>query len=95
MKAWLKGGLIGLVLDLVLILFVTLTSSPKEAIFLALTITQLFPYLLLYGGDSVPNIFLIMIIGLLTYFIIGAILGVLIGFIVRKIKQRNQKTYKL
>ena len=88
MKTWLKGGLIGAGLDLIILLIAIITSSPTETKFLAVGFVQLpFSYILSVFGSSYLNYnFSTLILGgLVIYFIIGTI----IGWIIHKIKSIN------
>ncbi|MBR9705716.1 hypothetical protein GOV14_01650 [Candidatus Pacearchaeota archaeon] len=81
MKAWLKGGLIAAILDIVLVILAIVSSNPKEAQMLALGITQ-FPFtgliFLLGSSIEINSMITVIIGGLVTYFIIGALIGLLI-----------------
>jgi hypothetical protein len=101
MKAWLKGGLIAVILITVIFLISITTSIDLfDQLTLFLFVTPLLPLILLFAvifGNPIivtgqdfapfPNIigFIILYI---EYFIIGALIGLLIS----KLKQKNQKT---
>lgn len=82
MKTWLKGGIILLGLDLILMAISYLTSSPGKGRSVALSIAQ-FPFTSLFGY---PNTLIVIIGGLITYFILGS----LIGFIISKFKKTKR-----
>jgi len=82
MKIWLKGGLIVAILDVVLILFAIVFSGP-EAHILALSIIQ-FPFSkIAYVMSANPNMSTFIIGGILTYFVIGALIGLIIQIIIK------------
>ena len=76
MKAWLKGGLIGLVVFLIAVVL-QLTAVSEE-----FTVTIM---LIFFLGENIFHIGQFIFAGAI-YFIIGAIIGWLIG----KFKNRNQ-----
>lgn len=80
MKAWLKGGLIGLAVGIISFhqSMLTVNSFIPDSILITLSL----PFALTM---FVHSIFLAGIVGVIVYFIIGAI----IGLIVEKIKQKK------
>ena len=76
---WLKWGITFGALDIIAILFAVLTSHPYEAQLMALDIVQ-FPFMLLFPFQNMPSL---IIGGLITWFLIGA----LIGLIINKLKK--------
>lgn len=79
MKAWLKGGLIAGVIDLILVALAYVTSSPEEVKLMAVGLVQ-YPFTSPLNALGLPNgnIFIIIIGGLVIYFIIGALIGLLV-----------------
>lgn len=86
-KYWLRGGIVGLVVSLMLILF-SFRSSSTEEIALGLALTQPITILLYVLGlrNLMNNIPILILGGLATYFLIGA----LIAWIVGKIKEKKK-----
>jgi len=86
LPAWIKGGIILGVLDIILVLYVIISSHPLDAQLLALGIVQ-FPSLFLFswlGQNYTQNIYIISLGGILTWFLIGAIIGWIVGKIRNK-----------
>ena len=86
LPTWVKGGIILAILDLILVLFAIISSHPFDAQIIALGMVQ-FPFYLLLGlfdFSFTQNIYTLAFGGLLVWFIIGSI----IGWIVGKIKNR-------
>jgi len=82
---WLRGGIIALSIDIVLVLFAYFSSSDGEAKSILVSIVQ-FPYTFSSGFITATHGIYSMtgniVGGLIAYFILGAI----IGLIVKKIK---------
>lgn len=83
LPSWLKGGLTGVIIDVILIVFAFLFSSPADADTLALNLVQ-YP-LTFFTGSIFNNNFILVVGGLIVYFIIGAI----IGWIIRRLKNKK------
>ncbi len=98
--AWVKGGIIAdlifIILGIILLPF-SIDSFPYS-VYLLLPGFYLLSFLKLISESSfllsseniLKNLFLPMILSLITYFLIGAI----IGFIISKIKSHNEVQYK-
>lgn len=93
MKAWLKGGLIGLIIGFILLIpvvFVTIPPSGRSVSSIGmvgfyLTIPSVYlVYFLLIGVGIVAVISISL---LLNWFLIGAIIGLIIG----KIKSKKRR----
>jgi len=81
-KPWLIGGLIFVLIDLALIVFAFLSSYPAEAQNLALNIVQ-YPFTVF--TNRLDNNTIVIIGGLVAYFIMGSVLGWVVG------KMRSKK----
>ena len=85
MKKWLKYGLIAGIIDIVLVFIAIISSHPREAQMMALGIVQ-FPFSGLTTLFRIyPNMLTAVVGGIITYFAIGAI----IGLIVQKVKSKK------
>lgn len=82
LPTWLKGAIIFVILDIILIIFAYLSSSPGEGVNLTL---NLFQIPLTFFTQRLQNNFIVIIGGLISYFIIGSI----IGWIISKIKSKK------
>lgn len=91
-KAWLKGGISFLFLDILLLTYLTIILKPWidiEGMAIGLAITQIpISWLLLdvISISSFLNLVPLYILGLINWFIIGSIIGWIIGMIFQKIK---------
>ena len=90
MRTWLKGGLIGggiwFILELISYSLFQTHSLPIVSISVLISIIALFPWSIL-PLTRISNLFVTLIypLGLITYFIIGAI----IGLIITKLKNKK------
>jgi hypothetical protein len=82
MKTWLKGGIIALIIDIILVLFAYFSSSDGEIKSILVSIVQ-FPYTFLSGfatyTHGMYSITGNIVGGLIAYFIIGVIIGWIIN----------------
>lgn len=88
LDSWLKGGLTLLILDFLLIIIIVLTSHPLEAVRMMLILTQIPISLIFYTFAEVTNdnnLIILTLLGLINWFLIGA----LIGHIIKKIKNKQ------
>jgi len=83
---WLRGGIILSALDAILILFIITTSHPRDATFMGLVLTQPLPFPSWFINQN--SILLLIVGGLLGYFVVGAIIGAFVGWIKRKLISR-------
>lgn len=87
MKTWVKGGLIGagIYLTLLIMLFI-LTSVSKEELQTPFNILIIVPCVYFFMGEGVMKCLIIQpVINIIIFFIIGAI----IGLIIQKVKNKK------
>jgi uncharacterized membrane protein YedE/YeeE len=85
MKAWLKGGLIGISIYFILLIIIAIGDNFINLNPLMRILMPTWNYLL---PSAIWNILMVYIISPIIYFFIGAI----IGWIVGKIKSKKQQT---
>ena len=92
MKTWLKGGLIGIGIYLIIgIIDFILTKMSGTGEFggfiLMVAAAPIFFLLRLFGN---LNFILYLFLGFLLYFLVGAIIGAVISLIIKKMKGGNK-----
>ena len=92
MKAWLKGGLIGIVVYLVIgiidLILVKISGTGEfGGLILMVAAAPIFFLLRLFGNI---NFTLYIFLGFLLYFLIGSIIGLIISLIIKKMKGGNK-----
>ena len=94
MKEWIKYGLISgsvlFTLDIILSVYGFLISSPEEAKLMAVALIN-FPGIALLNFllGPIDNIPTMIFAGLLTYFVIGFIIGAIFSLIMVKVKKQK------
>jgi hypothetical protein len=86
LPTWLKFGISFSVIDIILIILGLVTSSPKEADIMVLHFIQIpltYTAEAIFGDSYIQSFSILILGGLATWFLIGA----LIGWIVGKIKK--------
>jgi len=90
MKTWIKGGLIGAVLFILLFIISIPLSGGYYGMYLALPIITLLRLLTGNFEFNSGEMVILIISSVSFYFIIGAIIGLIVG----KIKSKNLKSGK-
>ena len=90
LSTWIKGGIIAFAIDLVLVIYIILSSSDSLGVSIGVSILQ-FPYTCLSGfmttASGMFSIIGNILGGLVAYFILGA----LVGLAIQKFKKKEIK----
>jgi len=88
LPTWLKFGIVFSIIDVIFIILGLITSSPKEADLMVLHFVQIPLTLIasLFGDGIIQSFTLLILGGLAIWFLIGAIIGWIVGKIKSKIK---------
>lgn len=94
MKTWLKGGLIGggigILISMLELIYWYICSNCSEVVGW-LTIFLALPLYIFFGESSIGNFFIEFVITNLTIILDLFIIGTLIGFVIGKIKSKKRK----
>lgn len=92
MKAWLKYGIVFTIIDAILMMLVIfLSSSQLESeifglMFLGIPLSWV--YISITGISYRSELIMFGIVGLINWFIIGSLIGLLVGWIIGKVKKK-------
>ena len=92
MKTWLKFGIVCVIIDALLMVYAIISSSPWEADLLALSFLGAplsWAYLLFIGVSYPIELIIFGIVGLINWFIIGSLIGIIFSWIRKKIKAKK------
>lgn len=88
MKSWIKGGLWGLLVYVLIQIPVSLTKDPETwIIYFSSTNPLAFWIDSILRNGIFRNTFIAILLSIISYFLIGALIGLIVG----KIKSKNPK----